>query len=200
MVTLLRHIQRKTGHYKDTLHSQVEQAKKTGGAFSLQVKETSVAFATRVQHFLRGERHVTAAALIESPLCIQPGQRYALRIHLIGRDEPATEAGTKKEVPRAGLSALAQGEPVQIDVRTATSLAIEQRAEVCLPGSDYVAEVTLPMQSRSRSQHGQRERIYIYFMDKLCRPLYEKPFVIELFISPLVRPGREGHHALPIPL
>jgi hypothetical protein len=37
-------------------------------------------------------------------------------------------------------------------------------------------------------------------MDRLHRPLYEEPFVIELFISPLVHAGREGHYALPIPL
>ena len=43
-------------------------------------------------------------------------------------------------------------------------------------------------------------RSHIFFMDARHRSLYEKPFVIELFISHLVQSGREGHNVLTIPL
>jgi hypothetical protein len=36
-------------------------------------------------------------------------------------------------------------------------------------------------------------------MDNRRNPLYEKPFALEVFVSHLVQPGREGHQALPIP-
>ncbi len=191
MVTLLHHIQYKTKHYGAVLHTQAARVKATG-----------LAFAAQAQAIFHCERKMTAAALIETPLCIHPNQRYVVRIQLMGRDEPGATAGTAADMPLTGLSALARGELVHIEVRTAVAqddLEIVQRAQVCLPGSDYMAEVTLPMQPRSRSQRGQSERVQIRFMDGQCRPLYEKPFVIELFISPLVQAGREGYHALPIP-
>jgi hypothetical protein len=37
-------------------------------------------------------------------------------------------------------------------------------------------------------------------MDENRHPLYEKPFVIEVFVSHLVQNGREGHNVLSIPL
>jgi hypothetical protein len=36
-------------------------------------------------------------------------------------------------------------------------------------------------------------------MDELRRPLYEKPFVVEVLVSHLVQPGREGYNVLTIP-
>jgi hypothetical protein len=42
--------------------------------------------------------------------------------------------------------------------------------------------------------------LHIFFMDEMRRPLYEKPFIVELFISYLVQPGREGHNVLTIPI
>jgi hypothetical protein len=203
MNTLLHHIQDKTRHYGASLHFRAERAKKAGEVLPLRVKATGVAFAAQAQRIFRCERNMTTAALIETPLCIQPDQRYAVRIQLLGRDEPVSIEGTARGMPVAGLSALVRGEPVHIEVRAATpqaDVAPLQQAEVCLPGSDYMAEVTLPMQPLSRSQRGRRERLHIYFMDRHHRPLYERPFVIELFISPLVQTGREGYHALPIPL
>ena len=160
----------------------------------------------RLQRFFLGEqqRHTTAAALIETPLRIQPNQGYSLRIHLIGRDTPTPLPGAKKGAPAAaGLSALVQGESVHIEVRSAlfqNYAYIVQRADVQIPARGYAAEVTIPMQALTNGRNGRRERLHIFFMDAERKPLYEKPFVIELFISHLVQAGREGHNVLSIPL
>ncbi len=75
-----------------------------------------------------------------------------------------------------------------------------QQATVPIPASGYAAEVTMPMQPLSSGPNGRRDRLHIFFTDEMRRPLYEKPFVVELFISHLVQPGREGHNVLTIPL
>ncbi len=152
----------------------------------------------QVQHFLVGEpqNSTKAAALIETPLRIQPSQSYSIRINVIGRDKPA---GTQA----AGLSALMKGEKVHIEVRSAlyqNYAYIVQQADIQMPGEGYVAEITMPMQPLSGGPSGRRERLHIFFMDDANSPLYEKPFVIELFISHLVQSGREGHNVLSIPL
>ncbi len=151
-----------------------------------------------VQHFLLGEpqNSTKAAALIETPLRIQPGQNYSIRINVIGRDKPT-------EVQLAGLSALTKGEKVHIEVRSAlyqNYAYIVQQADIEMPSEGFVAEITMPMQSLGGGQSGRRERLHIFFMDDANNPLYEKPFVIELFISHLVQTGREGHNVLSIPL
>ncbi len=166
-------------------------------------RKESKAFVRWIQHIFLGERNIVAAALIETPLRLQPNQRYALRINLVGRDRPALPAGVQGEAPLAGLSALAQGELVHIEVRAAidkNDVSVVQQAEVHIPRHNYMAEIMLPMQPRSSGTLGQRERVHILFLDEAYRPLYEKPFVIELFISPLVQTGHEGYYALPIPL
>ncbi len=56
------------------------------------------------------------------------------------------------------------------------------------------------MQALTTGPSGRRERLHIFFMDAQRQPLYEKPFVIELFISHLVQAGREGHNVLNIPI
>ncbi len=152
----------------------------------------------QIQHFLLGEPHnsTKAAALIETPLRIQPNQSYSIRINVIGRNKP-------KGSHLAGLSALAQGENVHIEVRSAlyqNYAYIVQQADIQLPGEGYVAEITMPMQPLSGGPSGRRERLHIFFMDDTNSPLYEKPFAIELFISHLVQSGREGHNVLSIPL
>ncbi len=162
-------------------------------------------FLKRLQRFFLGEqqRHTTAAALIETPLRIQPNQGYSLRIHLIGRDTPTPPPGARKGAVAAGLSALVQGENVHIEVRSAlfqNYAYIVQRADVQIPARGYAAEVTIPMQALTNGRNGRRERLHIFFMDAERKPLYEKPFVIELFISHLVQAGREGHNVLSIPL
>jgi hypothetical protein len=165
--------------------------------------ETS--FLERLQHFFMGEQQhrTTAAALIETPLRVQPKQNYSIRIHVMGREEPKLPPGAKRDTPAAGLSALIHGEVIHIEVRSTLyqNLAyIVQRAGLQLPGQGYAAEVTIPMQSPTSSLRGHRERLHIFFTDEMGNPLYEKPFIVELFVSPLVQPGHEGHHVLPIPL
>jgi len=153
----------------------------------------------RLQRFVLGEQqHVTtAAALIETPLRIQPNQIYSIRIHMMGRDEP--DPGSIY----GGLSAVTKGETVHIEVRSAlyrNFAYIVQQTDVTMPGKGYAAEVTMPMQAFTQGPSGRRERLHIFFTDEARRPLYERPFVIEVFISHLVQSGREGHNVLSIPL
>jgi len=151
----------------------------------------------RMQRFILGEqqRSTTAAALIETPLRIQPNQGYAMRIHIMGRNEAKREA--------VGLSSFVQGEIVHIEVRSELyekSAYIVQRADVRLPGRGYAAEVMMPMQPLSSGPSGRRERLHIFFMDGSGEPLYDRPFVVEILISHLVQSGREGYGVLTIPL
>lgn len=167
------------------------------------VKDTTPFF-KRLQRFLLGEqqRSTTAAALIETPLRVQLNQGYTIRIHLTGRDEPVPP-GARKGTPAAGLSALIQGDIVHIEVRSAlyqNYAYIVQRADVTLPARGYAAEVTIPMQPLSSGPSGRRERLHIFFTDELRQPLYEKPFIVEVFVSHLVQSGREGYNVLTIPM
>ena len=96
-----------------------------------------------------------------------------------------------------------EGEEVHIEVRSAlyqNYAYIVQQADVTIPASGFVAEVTMPMKPLSSGPSGRRERLHIFFMDENRHPLYEKPFVLEVFISHLVQIGREGHNVLSIPL
>ncbi len=162
-------------------------------------------FLKRLQHFILGEQqHTTAAAaLIETPMRVQPNQGYVIRMHITGRDTPKPLAGASKGESLAGLSAFTKGSVVHIEVRSAlyqNYAYIVQRADVALPGNGYSAEVSIPMQPLANSASGRRERLHIFFTDDLRRPLYEKPFVVEVFVSPLVQNGREGYNVLTIPL
>ncbi len=153
----------------------------------------------RVQRFILGEqKHTTmAAALIETPMRIQPTQSYAIRIQVIGRDQ------IKDQTQTGGLTALACGDIVHIEVRLALYQSyayMVQQADVTIPTSGYAAEVTVPMHPLSSGPTSRRERLYIFFMDKERNPLYERPFVIEIFVSPLVQLGQEGHNVLSIPI
>jgi serine/threonine protein kinase len=156
-------------------------------------------FLKRVQRFILGEqKHTTmAAALIETPMRIQPTQSYAIRIQIIGRDQFTGEA------PTGGLSALVDGDIVHIEVRLALYKSyayVVQQADIAMPASGYAAEVTVPMHPLASGPSSRRERLQIFFMDKERNPLYEKPFVIEIFVSPLVQLGHEGHNVLSIPV
>jgi serine/threonine protein kinase len=156
-------------------------------------------FLKRVQRFILGEqKHTTmAAALIETPMRIQPTQSYAIRIQIIGRDQFTGEART------GGLSALVDGDIVHIEVRLALYKSyayVVQQADVAIPASGYAAEMTVPMHPLASGPSSRRERLQIFFMDKERNPLYEKPFVIEIFVSPLVQIGNEGHNVLSIPV
>lgn len=166
------------------------------------VKEKSLL--KQLKHLIRGEQqHTTAAAaMIETPLRVQPNQPYMIRIKIMGRDQPGSLGG-QKGIITGGLSALIEGELVYIEVRSALYQSyayIVQQAAVYIPAQGYAAEVTIPMQPLASGPSGRRDRLHIFFMDEMRRPLYEKPFVVELFVSHLVQPGREGYNVLPIPL
>jgi serine/threonine protein kinase len=169
------------------------------------VHEQEQSFFKKLQHFFLGEQqHNTGAvALIETPLRVQPQQNYNLRINIMGRNEPGLPPGIRSSAQLAGLSALASGDVVHIEVRSAlyqNYAYVVQQADVQIPAQNYAAEVTIPLQALGDGPSGRRERLHIFFMDRDGNPLYEKPFVIELFVSHLVQPGREGHNVLPIPL
>jgi hypothetical protein len=167
--------------------------------------ETGTSFLKRLQRFLLGEQQhtTTAAALIETPLRIQPNQSYAIRVHLMGRDMAKLAPHAKKGSQPVGLSAIVRDETVHIEIRSSifqNYAYVIQRADVQIPGEGFAAEVTIPMQPLSNGQNGRRERLHIYFMDEARRPLYEKPFAIEVLVSHLVQAGREGHAVLTIPV
>ncbi len=170
-----------------------------------QTDTTGISFFKRLQRFLLGEQQhtSTAAALIETPLRVQPNQGYTIRIHLMGREVAAAPSGSKQGTQPVGLSAIVRDEIVHIEVRSAifqNYAYVAQRADVHMPGDGFAAEVLIPMQTLSDGPSGRRERLHIFFMDEMKRPLYEKPFAVEVFVSRLVQSGREGHNVLTIPL
>jgi hypothetical protein len=159
----------------------------------------------QIQRLILGQQQhsVEAAAIIETPMRVRPDQPYNLRLHIMGRDEPALHPDANQGTAPTGLSALVHGESIQVEVRSVLQQGytyILQQATVTVPASGYAAEVTIPMQQQTLSTTGRRDRLHIFFLDELRRPLYEKPFVVEVFVSPLVQFGREGHQVLTIPL
>src|SRR6266566_1471338 len=142
----------------------------------------------QLRRIILGEQKhtTTAAAIIETPLRVQPNQSYTIRIQLIGRNEPGNpqdlqeapiQRGAKKDAQLAGLSALVEGDLVYIEVRSALFQSyafIVQQAAVYIPAQGYAAEITIPMQPLSSGPSGRRDRLHIFFMDELRRPLYEK--------------------------
>jgi serine/threonine protein kinase len=165
-------------------------------------KETD--FLAQLRQFMRGEQQhaITAAAIIETPLRVQPDQPYSMRIQIMGRNRGENQQRDGQQAS-GGLSALCEGELVSIEVRSAlyqNYAYIVQQASVTIPAGGYAAEVTIPMQPLSSGPSGRRDRLHICFMDGQRQQLYEKPFVVELFVSHLVQPGREGHNVIPIPL
>ena len=76
---------------------------------------------------------------------------------------------------------------------------VVQRAIASLPAEGYIAEILLPIKPYSNLPDGMQERLLISFLDQQRQPLYEKPFVVEIFVSQYVRHGREGYHVLTIP-
>lgn len=167
--------------------------------------EGEISLLKQIQRLLLGQQQhsVEAAAIIETPMRIRPDQPYNLRLHIMGRDEPAPHPDAKSGAQPAGLSALVHGEIVQVEVRSVLQQGytyILQHASVTIPARGYAAEVTIPMQQQPLSMTGRRDRLHVFFLDEHRRPLYEKPFVVEIFISPLVQFGREGHQVLTIPI
>ncbi len=161
-------------------------------------------FFKQLQRIFLGEQKqtTTAAAIVETPLRVQPNQHYQIRIHVMGRNWPMGTLDSKDGAAAGGLSSLVEGDLVSIEVRSAlyqNYAYVVQQATVQIPEYGYAAEVTIPMHPLSQGPSGRRDRLHIFFMDERRRSLYEKPFVIELFISHLVQPGREGHNVLTIP-
>src|SRR5579884_1485920 len=71
------------------------------------------------QAILGKQEHVlTAAAIIETPMRVQPDQMYTIRMHIIGRNEPELPSEAKRGSRPAGLSALVYGDTVSIEVRS----------------------------------------------------------------------------------
>ncbi len=142
----------------------------------------------------RQQMDAKAAVLIETPQSLQPGQSYSIRMHITGRNEAHGSV--------EGIGALVKGDPVHIEIRMgryANTAPVVQQADVYLPGSESIAIVTLPMQQFSTETSGRRERLHIFFMNETCQPLYTRPFAVDIFVSPLIRYGREGRTVLRIP-
>jgi len=182
--------------------------------------ESNASLLKHIQRVLVGERlQTTTAATIENPLRVQPDQGFSIRIRLMGRDEPDPGTlprgrvsdpsrphsrlyGTMEGIQPSGLGARVHDELVYVEVRSAIHehyAYIVQQAAVKIPAQGYVADIVIPMQPFSRKSNGRRERLHVFFFDDMRRPLYERPFVLEILVSYLVQPGREGHHVLPIP-
>lgn len=167
--------------------------------------ESETSLLKQIQRLILGQQQhaVEAAAIIETPMRIRPDQPYNLRLHIMGRDQPMPHPDAKKGAQPAGLSALVHGEIIQAEVRSVLQQGytyILQQAAVTIPASGYAAEVTIPMQQQPVGATGRRDRLHIFFLDENRHPLYEKPFVVEIFVSPLVQFGREGHQVLTIPI
>jgi serine/threonine protein kinase len=148
------------------------------------------------------QRAIMAAALVESPLRVQPNQVFTIRMHVVGRDEPTHPPGAKEGNRSAGLSSLVHGNTVSIEVRSVLHQSyayVVQQATITIPAAGYVAEVTIPVQPLSSAPSGRRDQLHIFFLDEQRHPLYEKPFIVEVFVSHLVKRGHEGHHVLTIP-
>ncbi len=166
--------------------------------------ETATTWFKQLQRLILGQQQHTmiAAAIIESPLSVQPNQVFTLRIHILGRDEPITPLDVKAVDQSPGLSKLMNGDTLSIEVRTVLNqnyMFVVQQATTTIPAAGYVTEITIPIKPISSLPSGMRERLLISFLDKQHRPLYEKPFVVEVFVSHLVKHGHEGHGVLTIP-
>jgi serine/threonine protein kinase/ribosomal protein L40E len=186
---------RKSGRRTTGKHQQTWQTK----------HESETSLLKQIQRLILGQQQhaVEAAAIIETPMRIRPDQPYSLRLHIMGRSQPAPHPDARKGAQPAGLSALVHGEIIQVEVRSVLQQGytyILQQATVTIPASGYAAEVTIPMQQQPVGATGRRDRLHIFFLDEHRHPLYEKPFVVEIFVSPLVQFGREGHQVLTIPI
>jgi hypothetical protein len=76
---------------------------------------------------------------------------------------------------------------------------VVQRAIATVPAAGHIAEITIPIQPISNLPGGMRERLLVSFLDKQGQPLYEKPFIVEVFVSKHIKRGHEGHQVLTIP-
>ena len=143
-----------------------------------------------------------AAALIESPLSVQPNQVFTLRVQIMGRDKPTIPMEVNAVDQSPGLSRFVHGNTLCIEVRTVLNqnyMVVVQQATATIPAAGYVTEINIPIKPFSSLPTGMRERLLISFLDNQRQPLYDKPFVVEVFVSHHVKRGHEGHHVLTIP-
>src|SRR5215469_8955416 len=165
----------------------------------------AIARLRQLRHMILGRQQpaIMAAVIVESPLRVQPNQVFTLRLHIMGRDEPLPAPEAKTNDRLAGLSALHHGDATLIEVRSVLHQSyayIVQQTTVTIPAAGYVAEVLIPIQLLSTAPGGRRDRLHLFFLDEQRRPLYERPFVLEISVSHLVKPGQEGHQVLTIPV
>jgi len=166
--------------------------------------ETSITWFKRLQRFILGQQQhaIFAAAIIESPVGVQPDQIFMLRINIMGRDEPMTPLEVHETDISSGLSKLMNGDTLSVEVRAVLNqnlTYVVQQAMATIPAARHIAEITIPIQPFYKLPDGTRERLLISFLDKQRQPLYEKPFAVEVFVSQYVKRGHEGHHVLTIP-
>ncbi len=167
-------------------------------------QEAAMPWFEQLQGLVLGQqqRAIMAAALIETPLCVQPEQVFTLRFHILGRDEPTIPPKTQEGSRSTWLSSLIQGDRFSIEVRAVLNqndTYILQHTAVVMPAAGYVTEVTIPIQPLSSVPSGRRDRLHIFFFDEQRHLLYNKPFVVEVFVSHFVKRGHEGYHVLTIP-
>lgn len=160
------------------------------------VQDTIKPLLKRLRRFLLGANQfqTTAAALIETPLRVRPEQTYFVRIHLFGRHYPQKNGG---------LSRLIKGDKVRLVIHSTLQNAVPMKirqADFEMPDEGYVSEISLPLIPLETGVTGRRERIQLFFTDQDDNPLYERPFILEIFVSPLVHSGQEGHNVLTLPL
>src|SRR6266566_9084100 len=138
---------------------------------SLSTRSTA-RFLHRLKRLVLGEQKhsTTAAAIIETPMRIQPDRPYTIRIQIMGRNVPEmvnplggfSRSADGIRLP-AGLSALIEEEPVFIEIRSAlyqNFAYIVQQAIVHIPPGGFAAEVTIPMQPLLNGPGGRRERLH----------------------------------------
>jgi serine/threonine protein kinase len=167
--------------------------------------ESSATWFQRFQRFMLGQqqRALLATAIIESPISVKPDQTFMLRIQIMGRNEAANALEAHGNERPSGLSGLISGDTLSVEVRTVINqnfAVIEQRADVTIPSAGNVAEICLPMKPYANLPDGMREHLNISFLDTQQKPLYEKPFPVEVFVSRYARRGHEGYHVFTIPL
>jgi serine/threonine protein kinase len=166
--------------------------------------DTTFTWFKRLQRYMLGQQQHTmfAAAMIESPVSVQPDQVFMLRIHIMGRDEPMTPLQVHVADQSMGLCRLMNGDTLPIEVRALLNenlTFVVQQVIATIPAEGYIAEVTIPIRPFTNLPDGMRERLLISFLNKQHKPLYKKPFTVEVFVSRYVKRGHEGHQVLAIP-
>lgn len=166
--------------------------------------ESTIPWFRHLQLLILGQQHhiMNAAAMIESPVCVQPDQIFMLRIRVMGRDKPTTPLDVKEPDCSAGLSRLKSGDTFSIEVSAMLHqnyTFVVQQTTNTIPAAGFISEITIPIKLLTNMPGAIRERLLISFLDKQLQPLYEMPSIVEVFVSQHVKRGHEGHHVLAIP-